>query len=160
MADYNNLRHGQYRFLVRASVPGRSAEEAFASFSLTVLPHFYERQYFLWLCVASFLGAIYGVHQLRLKQVHDRFSLVLGERARMARELHDTLAQGLVGISSQLDAVAMKMSSNDDVARQHLKFAQKMARYSLTEARRSVMDLRGRGAGAAESIFRTGRGRW
>ncbi len=73
VADYNNLRHGQYRFLVRASVPGRSAEEAFASFSLTVLPHFYERQYFLWLCVASFLGAIYGVHQLRLKQVHDRF---------------------------------------------------------------------------------------
>jgi ligand-binding sensor domain-containing protein/two-component sensor histidine kinase len=141
VADYNSLRHGQYRFLVRASIPGRPAEEAFTSFSLTVLPHFYERQYFLWLCAASFLGAIYGVHQLRLKQVHDRFSLVLGERARMARELHDTLAQGLVGISSQLDAVAMKMNGND-VARQHLRFAQKMARYSLTEARRSVMDLR------------------
>jgi signal transduction histidine kinase len=65
----------------------------------------------------------------------------------MARELHDTLAQGLVGISSQLEAVAIKMNENDDVARQHLKFAQKMARYSLTEARRSVMDLR---AGALE----------
>ena len=67
---------------------------------------------------------------------------MLEERARLAREIHDTLAQGFVGISSQLDAVALMLNGQLDSARQHLNIARKMARHSLTEARRSVMDLR------------------
>ena len=64
------------------------------------------------------------------------------ERARLAREIHDTLAQGFVGISGQLDALEVKLSEDLVVARQHLSLAQKMVRHSLTEARRSVLDLR------------------
>ena len=45
------------------------------------------------------------------------FALVLEERARLAREIHDTLAQGFVGISSQLDAVAMCMPEEPTPAR-------------------------------------------
>src|SRR6185369_6080141 len=71
-----------------------------------------------------------------------RFALVLDERARLAREIHDTLAQGFVGISSQLDAVAMCMPDDKSPARTFLDLARRMARHSLTEARRSVMDLR------------------
>src|SRR6185369_1353338 len=71
-----------------------------------------------------------------------RFALVLEERARLAREIHDTLAQGFVGISSQLDAVAMCMPEETTPARRFLDMARRMARHSLTEARRSVMDLR------------------
>jgi signal transduction histidine kinase len=66
----------------------------------------------------------------------------LEERARLAREIHDTLAQGFVGISSQLDAVAMCMPEESTPARSYLDMARRMARHSLTEARRSVMDLR------------------
>ena len=76
------------------------------------------------------------------RRVRSRFALVLGERARLAREIHDTLAQGFVGISSQLDAVAMCMPEGDSPARRCLDIAGRMARHSLTEARRSVMDLR------------------
>jgi len=79
---------------------------------------------------------------LRLRQLGSRFALVLEERARLAREIHDTLAQGFVGISSQLDAVAMAMPEDRSTAREYLDLARKMARHSLTEARRSVMDLR------------------
>jgi signal transduction histidine kinase len=79
---------------------------------------------------------------LRLRQIRYRFALVLEERARLAREIHDTLAQGFVGISSQLDAVAMCMPEQATPARQYLDLARRMARHSLTEARRSVMDLR------------------
>jgi signal transduction histidine kinase/ligand-binding sensor domain-containing protein len=140
VADYNSLRYGPYRFQVRASLPGQPYSEA--SFHFEVLPHFYQTHWFRWLSLATFLAAIYGLYQLRLQQIRSRFSLVLDERARMAREIHDTLAQGFVGISSQLDAVATKMNGNDGVAHQHLALAQKMARHSLTEARRSVMDLR------------------
>jgi signal transduction histidine kinase len=67
---------------------------------------------------------------------------VLEERTRLAREIHDTLAQGFVGISSQLDAVAMCMPDETTPARKYLEMARRMARHSLTEARRSVMDLR------------------
>jgi signal transduction histidine kinase len=82
------------------------------------------------------------VYQGRLRQMRQRFALVLEERARLAREIHDTLAQGFVGISSQLDAVALSMPAVESPARQYLDMARRMARHSLTEARRSVMDLR------------------
>ena len=86
--------------------------------------------------------AAWAVYQLRLRQIRSRFALVLEERARLAREIHDTLAQGFVGISSQLDAVAMCMPEEPSPARKYLDMARRMARHSLTEARRSVMDLR------------------
>ena len=137
---YNTLRHGNYRFLVRASVPdGAWAQD---SISFEVLPHFYERGAFLWLCAAALAGLIVATWQFRLRQIHGRFALVLEERTRIAREIHDTLAQGFVGLSSQLDAVAVQMQGQGTEACNRLETAQKMARHSLTEARRSVMDLR------------------
>jgi ligand-binding sensor domain-containing protein/two-component sensor histidine kinase len=138
--DYNGLRHGRYRFVVMATLPGTSSSEAFLD--LEVLPYFYERPLFLWLCGIVGLAGVYGFYRLHVSQIRDRFALVLAERARMAREIHDTLAQGFVGITRQLDALGMRMKDPDRVARQHLEMAQKMARHSLTEARRSVMDLR------------------
>ena len=47
-----------------------------------------------------------------------------------------------MGISSQLEGVALKLREDPPSARQHLDLALKMARHSITEARRSVMDLR------------------
>jgi signal transduction histidine kinase len=84
----------------------------------------------------------WAIYQMRLRQIRSRFAAVLEERARLAREIHDTLAQGFVGISSQLDAVAMSMPGESSAARTYLDLARRMARHSLTEARRSVMDLR------------------
>jgi len=144
--NFNTLGKGNYRFVVRASVPEAPSSEA--AFSFEVLPNYYEKAWFLWLCAASFLAAIYGLYLLRLRQIRSRFGLVLQERARMAREIHDTLAQGFFGISSQLDALELKMTDDGDPSSRkqdltrRLKLAQRMARHSLTEARRSVMELR------------------
>src|ERR1700678_641383 len=94
------------------------------------------------------LASGWAAYRMRLRQIRSRFAAVLEERARLAREIHDTLAQGFVGISSQLDAVAMCMPDTDGAlvsippARKYLDMARRMARHSLTEARRSVMDLR------------------
>jgi signal transduction histidine kinase len=65
---------------------------------------------------------------------------VLDERQRMAREIHDTLAQGLTGIITQLQAAA---HAADDPAgwRRHHDSATALARESLAEARRSVHEL-------------------
>jgi signal transduction histidine kinase len=67
---------------------------------------------------------------------------IIAERSRLASELHDTLEQGLAGIQLQLGAVARTLDSSPSSARRALSVASDMLRYSLAEARRSVMDLR------------------
>jgi signal transduction histidine kinase/ligand-binding sensor domain-containing protein len=138
--NYNSLPQGHYRFIVRAGLAGEPASEA--SYAFDLLPHYYETVWFRCLAGLLLMAAAWGAYQMRLQQIRGRFALVLGERARLAREIHDTLAQGFVGISSQLDAVVMCLLDDPGAARQYLELARKMARHSLTEARRSVMDLR------------------
>jgi signal transduction histidine kinase/ligand-binding sensor domain-containing protein len=140
LINYNSLAHGHYSFHVRAEIPRGPASEE--SYDFEVLPRFYETLGFRMLCVLMLVLCAWAVYQLRLRQIRERFALVLEERARLAREIHDTLAQGFVGISSQLDAVAMCMPDETSPARKYLDLARRMARHSLTEARRSVMDLR------------------
>lgn len=68
---------------------------------------------------------------------HAREAGVYDERQRMAREIHDTLAQGLTGIVTQLEAVEQARDRPQDWQR-HLDNAARLARASLAEARRSV----------------------
>jgi signal transduction histidine kinase len=84
-----------------------------------------------------------GLHQQLLLQARE--AGVLDERGRMAREIHDTIAQGLTGIVTQLQAAEQAASSApDDPAawRRRVEAATRLARESLTEARRSVEALR------------------
>jgi signal transduction histidine kinase len=138
--DYNSLHHANYRFSVRAELPGGLATEESVAF--VTLPRFYETWWFRLICAAALAAAVWMAYQFRLRQIRARYAAVLEERARLAREIHDTLAQGFVGISSQLDAVAMCVPEDEDPARKFLDLARRMARHSLTEARRAVMDLR------------------
>jgi signal transduction histidine kinase len=62
------------------------------------------------------------------------------ERQRMAREIHDTIAQGLTGIVTQLEAA--QQTSNDAERERRISNAKRLARDSLAEARRSVQALR------------------
>jgi signal transduction histidine kinase len=80
-----------------------------------------------------------GLQQQLLTQARE--AGVLDERQRMAREIHDTLAQGLIGIITQLQAAEQDA---DDPAgwRRHFDAATALARESLSEARRSVEALR------------------
>jgi signal transduction histidine kinase len=76
-----------------------------------------------------------GLHAQLMTQARE--AGVLDERARMAREIHDTIAQGLIGIVTQLEAADQARERPADRDR-HLTNAQRLARESLTEARRSV----------------------
>ncbi|GAA4927838.1 sensor histidine kinase [Actinoplanes utahensis] len=77
-----------------------------------------------------------GLHAQLLVQAHE--AGVLNERQRMAGEIHDVLAQGLTGIVTQLEAAESHPVERD----RHLAAAKRLARESLTEARRSVQALR------------------
>src|SRR6267378_3410790 len=81
--------------------------------------------------------------QLTRLSAQSRQSAVMAERNRMARDIHDTLAQGFTGVIVQLEAVEEAMSRNQGVkASGHLDRAGELARESLREARRSVQALR------------------
>jgi signal transduction histidine kinase len=80
-----------------------------------------------------------GLHEQLLTQARE--AGVLDERARMAREIHDTLAQGLAGIITQLQA-AEQAGQDPGRWRRHVAAATRLARESLSEARRSVDALR------------------
>jgi len=67
---------------------------------------------------------------------------ILEERNRMAREIHDTLAQGFTGIVLQLEAAEQVLSDAPESVPAHIDRARALARESLTEARRSVWALR------------------
>jgi signal transduction histidine kinase len=80
-----------------------------------------------------------GLHTQLLAQARE--AGILDERQRMAREIHDTLAQGFTGIIAQIEAA--KLAPQDAAQRQqHLDLAQALARDSLASARRSVQALR------------------
>ncbi|GGM13046.1 MULTISPECIES: sensor histidine kinase [Micromonospora] len=80
-----------------------------------------------------------GLHAQLLTQARE--AGVLDERQRMAREIHDTLAQGLTGIITQLAAAGQARDRPADWQR-HVDTAVALARESLTEARRSVRAVR------------------
>ena len=66
---------------------------------------------------------------------------VLGERNRMAREIHDTMAQGFTGIVLQLEAGEQVFEDSPSQLQGHLGRAKELARTCLQEARRSVWNL-------------------
>ncbi|WP_345571114.1 sensor histidine kinase [Nonomuraea rosea] len=72
--------------------------------------------------------------------VQAREAGVLAERQRLAREIHDTIAQGLTAILTQLEAA--DPAAVPAAVRARLDIARSMAKESLTEARRSVQALR------------------
>ncbi|WP_334909118.1 PAS domain-containing protein [Nostoc sp.] len=69
-------------------------------------------------------------------------SSILQERNRMAREIHDTLAQAFTSIIVHLDAASQRLTLDPDAAQSHLKTGRILARSGLSDARRSVEALR------------------
>ncbi len=67
---------------------------------------------------------------------------VLEERNRLAREIHDTIVQGLTAVSLQLEAASSLLSQDPARAGRNITRALSLVRASLEEARRSVLDLR------------------
>lgn len=82
-----------------------------------------------------------AIENARLYQETSQIA-VMEERNRMAREIHDTLAQGFTGIILQLEVAEQALGDGNSEVLQHLNKARSLARGSLNEARRSVWDLR------------------
>ena len=98
---------------------------------------------FVFMALTGIIGLVWArMIANKNAMVQEQYRAIIAERSRLASELHDTLEQGLAGIQLQLGAVARTLDTLAASARRALAIASDMLRYSLAEARRSVMDLR------------------
>jgi signal transduction histidine kinase/ligand-binding sensor domain-containing protein len=142
VAYYTNILPGGYRFRVSARNNDGIWNESGASFAFRVQPHFYQTYWFDFLIVMALALVAYEIYRWRVRQVEAQFKAVLAERNRIAREIHDTLAQGFVAVSVQLELIGRMLSTSTESAREQLKVANALVQNSLSEARHSIWELR------------------
>jgi signal transduction histidine kinase/ligand-binding sensor domain-containing protein len=139
LASYSRVPPGHYRFRVRAANNDGIWNETGAALDIRVAPHFYQTWWFRASIVIALVCIAGGLHHLRVRRIEAQFALVMKERNRLAREIHDGLSQGLAAIGLHLSAI-----QNDDVAAErerHVQKARQLVEANLREARRSVWDL-------------------
>jgi ligand-binding sensor domain-containing protein/signal transduction histidine kinase len=140
-AHYTNLPPGEYRFRVMAANSDGVWSEDGASVAVELEAHFYQTRGFQALLVLLALSLGWGLHRLRIQQLQAR-SLVLEERNRLAREIHDGLTQSLTGVLIQIDVALGSLEESPRTAQEHLERARGWAQHSLNEARRAIWALR------------------
>jgi ligand-binding sensor domain-containing protein/two-component sensor histidine kinase len=140
-ATYTNLPAGHYIFRVRSFDVSRPDLFTEQTFDFTRKPFIYQTWWFRLLLLAALLGCILLVYTLWLRGVRRRFAVVLQERSRLAREMHDTVIRGCIGVSMLLEGMATQREGNfedDDL----LDVAREQLRTTISEARQAVWDLR------------------
>lgn len=141
-ATYTNLRPGSYRFHVTASNSDGTWNREGIVLPVEVLPHWYQTAWAGLAGALLCLLGVYGLHAIRMKQVEARLALVLGERKRIARELHDTLLQGVSGLALHLEAISHRMVEAPHASRVELDQLLTRLDSYLEEARLSISELR------------------
>ncbi len=147
-AYYTNIPPGKYTFRVQAANNDGLWNARGAALSFELQPHFYQRLWFYALLLGLAAAAVVWIPRQRLRLAQREFRAVLGERSRIAREIHDTLAQGYAGISVQLEVLAglLRAKKLEDAA-EHLDQTRAYVREGLADARQSIWALRTQDAG-------------
>jgi signal transduction histidine kinase len=147
-AYYTNIKPGRYTFRVQAANNDGVWNTEGAALTFELRPHFYQTVWFYALLLLVAVGLVALLLRLRLRRAEGEFRAVLGERNRIAREIHDTLAQGYVGISVQLELLSELLRMNKaEAAQKHLDLTRGYVREGLAEARQSIWALRSQDSG-------------
>lgn len=141
-ASYDSLPPGQYRFRVVSRDGSMDAGSSEAGISIVVRPAFYQTGLFYGLAVLFAAGVVAGVLLYQERQARQRYNLRLAERTRIAREMHDTVVQGCVGISTLIEAAVGSAGSDQDLMLECLDNARIHLRLTIDEARQALTDLR------------------
>lgn len=150
-AFYTNLPPGNYRFRVIGANEDGVWNRTGAEVSFEIPPTFLQSRWFFALCFAMALVMLWLLYRMRMVQVahriRSRLEERLGERERIARELHDTLLQSVQGLILRFQSVANRIPP-DDPSRTLLESALKRADDVIIDGRNRVQDLRVEGSPA------------
>ena len=145
-AFYTDLPPGKYSFRVIASNSDGVWNDNAAKLDFSVAPAYYQTNWFRALCAAVFLALLWAAYQLRVRQLHHQFAMTLearvGERTRIARDLHDTLLQSFHGLLFRFQAARNMLPNRPEEATQALDTALIRAEQALDESRHSIQELR------------------
>jgi signal transduction histidine kinase len=145
-AHYTNMAPGEYSFHVIAANDYGVWNEQGASVQFVLQPHFYQTNWFRALCAAMFLAVLWAAYQLRVRHLHQQFEMTLearvGERTRIARDLHDTLLQSFHGVLLRFQAVSNLLPERPAEAKQRLDSAIDQAAQAITEGRDAIQGMR------------------
>jgi signal transduction histidine kinase/ligand-binding sensor domain-containing protein len=144
LATYTTLPAGSYTFRVQ-SASGRGQWSPDLTLAIRVLPPFWKTWWFLSITATAMITAIWMLYQARLRRLAEEFQVRLeervGERTRIAQELHDTLLQNITGLSLQISGLAKRVSEPESL-KASLNDLRQQAEDCLREARQSVWDIR------------------
>lgn len=146
-AYYTSIPPGHYTFRVQAANNDGVWNTQGSALAFELRPHFYQTPWFYALVALGLAALVVLLLRLRLLRAEREFRAVLGERNRIAREIHDTLAQGYVGISVQLEVMSELLRHNKlETAAKHLDKIRGYVREGLDDARQSIWSLRSQDA--------------
>jgi signal transduction histidine kinase/ligand-binding sensor domain-containing protein len=156
-AYYTDLPPAQYTFHVMASNNEGAWPDTEATVIFTIPPTFIQTKWFLASCIAAGAAALWLLMILRFRQIQEKFRDRIeerrSERERIARDLHDTLLQGVQGLVFTVQAAAKGLPPGD-VNRDRLEDALTLADKALEEGRNNLAGLRGLGS-ESRDIFAT-----
>ena len=145
-AFYTDLDPGTYRFRVIAANNSGVWNEEGASLDFSVAPAYWQTNWFRALCVLAFMALLWALYQLRVRQLRNQFNMTLdarvGERTRIARDLHDTLLQSFHGLLLRFQTAMDLLPNRAAEAKQVLGSAIDQAAEAITEGRDAVQGLR------------------
>ena len=150
MANYTNIPPGRYRFEVRASNADGVWNESGAALDLRLHPHFYRTTWFYLAVALGVIAAVFFLYRMRLQRLRGEFLAVFAERNRVARELHDSLLQGMAAAALELGNVRDKLAPSDRAAANRLEAVEDVISSSLVETRRLVWNLRDDSVGSGD----------
>jgi signal transduction histidine kinase/ligand-binding sensor domain-containing protein len=145
LASYTTLPAGKYTFHVQSATRQGVWNEPGLALGITILPPWWDTFWFRLLWIVATISILWTLYLIRLKQmeaeIRARIEERLGERERIARELHDTLLQGIQGLILRFQAVAERIPASEP-ARQMIEKALDRADEVLVQARDRVKNLR------------------
>ena len=140
-AYYMNLGPRNYRFVVQIANKDGRWIDADASWDFSIQPLFYQTRVFQALCIVTFVMCLWGAWQLRFRRIRQQFAMILAERARLSREIHDTVLQNLAGVAIQCAGISNTLEPNSQV-RQQVDALRSELEDHLREVRQAVWNLR------------------
>jgi signal transduction histidine kinase/ligand-binding sensor domain-containing protein len=143
---YTNLAPRAYRFRVLACNNSEVWNEQGDALDFSIAPAYYQKNWFRSLCAAVILALLWAAYQWRVRQLQHQFEMTLdarvGERTRIARDLHDTLLQSAHGLLLQFQIVSQLLPDRPIEAKETLDRAITQTADFITEARDEVQGLR------------------